>query len=209
MTKGFWLGQYEVTQGEYKRITGSNPSKFKEAGDRAPVENVSWEDATNFAMKLTERERAAGRLPDGYMYGLPTEAQWEYAARAGTRTAFRYGDSLSSRQANFDGNYPYGGGGKGPYLKKTVEVGSYEPNQWRLYDMHGNLWEWCSDWYGEYPTGRRVDPKGPESGWYRVRRGGGWENDAQFCRSASRGRGPAVYRYEFLGFRLCLRKVQN
>ncbi len=118
LTDGFWLGRYEVTQGEYEQIIGSNPSGSKGMGVRAPVEQVSWEDGMNFAKQLSEKERAAGRLPEGYVYSLPTEAQWEYAARAGTSSAFHYGNSLSSKQANFFGDYPYGGAEKGPSLDR-------------------------------------------------------------------------------------------
>ena len=184
-------------------------SGFKEEGVRAPVEWVSWEDAMGFAKKLTERERAAGRLPKGYVYSLPTEAQWEYAARAGTKTAFHSGNSFSSRQANFDGRYPYGGGSKGPSLNKTVMVGSYEPNGWGLFDMHGNVWEWCFDWYADYPTRRTVDPMGPGTGRHRVNRGGRWGVLAEYCRSAYQYSSAPSSRNDSLGFRLCLRKVQN
>ena len=158
----------------------------------------------NFAKKLTERERAAGRLREGYTYSLPTEAQWEYAARAGTRTAFHYGNSLSSRQANFDGNYPYGGAGKGPYLEKTVTVGSYERNRWGLYDMHGNVWAWCSDWYGDYSGSSVTDPTGANTGSYRVSRGGGWSSLPQYARSANRDWSAPEFRNNYLGFRVAL-----
>ena len=207
LTEGYWLGKYPVTQGEWGKIMGSNPSEFKDVGKNAPVESVSWEDAQEFIKKLNTREGSAGRLPGGYKYALPTEAQWEYACRAGTTTEFTYGDSLSSRQANFDGDYPYGGASKGPFLNKITEVGSYAPNAWGLYDMHGNVCEWCEDWYGEdyYKSSPNTDPDGPASGVDRVLRGGSWNDLAGNCRSADRGRGSPSFRDGSIGFRLALR----
>jgi hypothetical protein len=138
LTKGFWLGRYEVRQREYVALVGSNPSEDPADLGR-PVESVSWNDAVAYCAKLTARERSAGRLPAGHEYRLPTEAQWEYACRAGTTTATAFGNSLSSTQANFDGSYPYSEGAYGPYLGRTTKVGSYSPNAWGLYDMHGNV----------------------------------------------------------------------
>lgn len=209
LTKGYWLGKYEVTQGQWEAVMGSNPSRFKNAGRDAPVEQVSWDEAMRFSRKLTERERAAGRLPNGYVYSLPMEAQWEYACRAGTTTPFHYGSSLSSAQANFDGNHPYGGASKGRYLQTTVKVGSYAPNKWGLYDMHGNVWEWCYDWYGSYETGTVRDPAGLTTGSSRVIRGGGWFDFARLCRSANRHGSTPGLRGNFLGFRLALRPENN
>jgi sulfatase modifying factor 1 len=189
LTQPFWLGKYEVTQGQWKAVMGSNPSNFK--GDDLPVENVSWEDATAFCRKLNQMD---GNRPSGYVYSLPSEAQWEYACRAGTMTAMAFGNSLSSREANFDLN-----------LNKTTPVGSYRPNAWGFYDMHGNVWEWCADWYGGYPSGSVVDPEGPSTGADRVGRGGGWLSDGSFCRSAGRNRFPPGDRFNSLGFRPSLR----
>jgi formylglycine-generating enzyme required for sulfatase activity len=148
ITQPFYMGAYEVTQEQYEKVMRHNPSRFNKAnggGPTHPVENVSWEDATEFCKKLSalEKEQAAKRL-----YGLPTEAQWEYACRGGAResTPFHFGRSLSSTQANFNGDYPYEGAPKGQYLVKTASVGSYKPNDFGLYDMHGNVWEWCADW---------------------------------------------------------------
>jgi formylglycine-generating enzyme required for sulfatase activity len=169
-----------------------------------PVLGVSWNDTVAFCNWLTDAEGKAGRLPVGYTYSLPAEAQWEYACRAGTTTATSFGDSLSSRQANFHGNYPYGNAAKDRWLKKTAKVGSYPANAWGFHDMHGNVWEWCSDWYGEYPNGQVSDPVGPSDGSKRVSRGGGWLNDGRFLRSAIRdGYAPGT-RNGILGFRLSL-----
>jgi formylglycine-generating enzyme required for sulfatase activity len=141
------------------------------------------------------------------LYHLPTEAEWEYACRGGRPSSqpFGIGDgrSLSSTQANFDGNFPYGGAAKGPYLEKTTPVTKYAANALGLHDLHGNVWQWCSDWYGEYPSGKVTDPTGPETpGSSRVFRGGGWSYEASSCRAAFRYRDSPVIRNVNLGFRL-------
>jgi formylglycine-generating enzyme required for sulfatase activity len=204
ISRGFWMGKYEVTQREYQALMGSNPSYFTGDLDR-PVETVNWYNATNYCGKLTDRERSAGRLPAGYVYRLPTEAEWEYACRAGTTTATAFGNSLSSTQANFDGNYPYNGAAPGPYLGRATKVGSYAPNAWGLYDMHGNVWEWCLDRYSDsLPGGSVTDPRGPNTGSARVFRGGGWYDFGRGCRSASRYYDwPDGWR-DCLGFRVVL-----
>ena len=207
ISKGYWLGKYEVTQGEWESRMGSNPSLFKN-DPRLPVETVSWEDAMAFCTKLTERERAAGRLPSHLEYSLPTEAEWEYACRAGTTGPFHYGSSLDSSMANFDGEHPYGDGRKGVYRRTTIEVGSFIKNAWGLYDMHGNVSEWCLDRYGDYPSGNVTDPVGSNSGSYRVLRGGSWNYNAQYCRSACRSNVAQDSRSEYLGFRLAIRSIQ-
>jgi formylglycine-generating enzyme required for sulfatase activity len=197
LTKGFFLGKYEVTQAQWERVMGSNPSKFKGA-DR-PVELVSWNDVTSFGEKLTELERTAGRLPAEMAYQLPTEAQREYACRAGTKTAFYFGDSLTSDQANIKG---------GP--GETTDVGKYPANAWGFHDMHGNVQEWCTDWSGDYPTGAVTDPVGPTVGSDRVLRGGSWGGTADKSRSASRNRSePANRDIGRLGFRLSLRPASK
>jgi formylglycine-generating enzyme required for sulfatase activity len=170
---------------------GSNPSNFKNVGKTGPVEQVSWEEAVEFCRKLTNRERAAGRLPAGYAYTLPTEAQWEYACRAGTTGA--YAGELD---------------GMGWYARKggstTNGVGQKRANAWGLYDMHGNVSEWCSDWYRDYPSGSVTDPAGASSGFVRVCRGGSWSYPAASARSAVRSGHPPGYRGSFLGFRVAL-----
>jgi formylglycine-generating enzyme len=151
---------------------GVNPSYYKGDANR-PVETVTWGNANTYCTKLTVRERAAGRLPSGYAYRLPTAAEWEYACRAGTVTATAFGDSISSIQANFNGAFPYNGADPGLNLNQTAPVGSYAPNAWGLCDMHGNVWEWCSDWYGaNYLQLATTDPQGPKTGSSRVIREG-------------------------------------
>jgi formylglycine-generating enzyme required for sulfatase activity len=178
-----------------------------------PVEQVSWNDAVAYCAALTQRERAAGRLSAGYEYRLPTGAQWEYACRAGTTTAFHYGPALRSGTASFCGCYEYPPCGgftlycynpSGVCLWRTTTVGSYAPNAWGLYDMHGNVCEWCLDWYGAYPGGSVIDPTGSSTGSFRVIRGGGWGSYACSCRSAYRDGFRPDYRDFGLGFRVAL-----
>ena len=195
ISKGFWLGQTEVTQGQWAVVMGINPSYFK--GDDLPVEQVSWEDAQAFIAKLNQNVP----LPTGWKYALPTEAQWEYACRAGTETPFHFGSVLNGREANCDGNNPYGTTTAGPYLKETVVVGTYAPNEWGLHDMHGNVWEWCADGYVEKLLGG-FDPVAPSAGSGRVIRGGSWNCDALLCRAANRDWGTPDYRYYRVGFRV-------
>ena len=191
LTKGFWLGKYLVTQGQYQAVMGSNPSYFKALGKDVPVEQVSWNDAMMFCQKLTAQEQAAGRLPAGYAFTLPTEAQWEYACRAGTTGPYAGNLDAMGWYAQNSNN-------------KTHPVGSKQPNAWGLYDMHGNVWEWCTDWFGPDPGGSVVDPLGPASGAVRVIRGGCWLHDAASCRSAFRFGGEPGNRGHALGFRLAL-----
>ena len=199
LTQGFRMGVHEVTQAQYEQVMGQNPSHFK--GNTLPVETVSYNDALEFCQKLSDlpAEKAAGRK-----YRLPTEAEWEYSCRAGTSTPFHFGNELNGTQANCDGNNPYGTTKKGPYLKKTSPVGSYPANAWGLYDMHGNVFEWCQSWYGDYPEGPVTDPSGPEAGSGCVNRGGSWNYGAALCRSAFRyGLVPSI-RFYGVGFRLAL-----
>ena len=172
LTQGFWLSDHEVTQGEFEAVMGSNPSWHK--GDlNRPVEKVTWESAVLYCQKLTERDRAAGRITSQQSYRLPTEAEWEYAARAGT---------TDSRYGNLDEiGWYLGNSGLGPHPVKQKL-----PNAWGLYDMIGNVWEWCSDRWADYPIGSAIDPSGPSTGTSHVFRGGSWGNEAKFTRSASR-----------------------
>jgi formylglycine-generating enzyme required for sulfatase activity len=205
ITRPYWLGKFPVTQAQWQAVMGSNPSHFK--GAQRPVEQVSWEEAQEiFCEKLTNQERAAGRLLLGYRYTLPTEAQWEYACRAGTTTPFNTGRNLTTDQANYNGNYPYNGNPKGKYRETTTDVGSFPANAWGFCDMHGNVWEWCRDWYKTSPAGGD-DPLGAASGSIRVDRGGGWIDGAQGCRSAARRCGEPGSRDGDLGFRLALSSV--
>ena len=195
LTKGFWLGKYEITQAQYEAIMGKNPASSYGVGDNYPVYYVSWNDATNFCGKLTASEKEAGRLPEGYEYTLPTEAQWEYACRAGTTGDYNVdGVALSDLGWYFDNT-----GGK------THPVGQKKSNAWRLYDMHGNVMEWCLDWYEyNHPTLAVMDPMGPVTGSDRVLRGGYYYNTARSCRSACRRSGNPSYYFNNVGFRLAL-----
>ena len=196
ITKGYWLARTEVTQEQWEAVMGSNPSYFK--GAKLPVENVSWEDAQAFIEKLNGR----GGLPAGWKWALPSEAQWEHACRAGARTAFSFGDTLTSEEANFDGGYPYGTEREGPYLRRSMEVGSYRANGWGLQDMHGNVWEWCLDgWDGVSKLPGGSDPVGVTSIGC-VERGGSWYGNGRSCRSAFRNWSDPGLRSYYLGFRL-------
>ena len=191
------MGKHEVTQGEYLDVMGSNPSYFKGDTNR-PVEQVSWVDATNFCARLTARERAAGRLGASDVYRLPTEAEWEYGARAGSTTRFSYGDDPGYVKL---GDYAWFSGNSG---STTHPVGLKLPNAWGLHDMSGNVWEWCLDWYGSYPGGSLTDPRGPDTGSNRVDRGGGWGGGGRGCRSAYRNGDTPDSRNGDLGFRVVL-----
>jgi formylglycine-generating enzyme required for sulfatase activity len=205
ISHGFWVGKYEVTQEECVALTGTNHAVFV-LHPWMPVDFTSWVVATNYCQTLTEKETVAGRLPPGYCYRLPTEAEWEYACRAGTKTpvAIGEGTSLSSFQANFDGNFPYGGAPIGLYLQRPDIVGKYPPNAWGLYDIHGNVAEWCLDFYGPYPGGAVTDPKGPTTGTARVLRGGAYNSIGNNCRSARRDSRSPTLRNFGAGFRVVL-----
>ena len=199
LTQGFRMGVHEVTQAQYEQVMGQNPSFLTDA--TLPVETVSYDDAVAFCKKLSDlpAEKAAGRK-----YRLPTEAEWEYCCRAGTSTPYHFGQELNGTQANCNGNFPYGTTEKGPNLRKTSPVGSYPPNAWGLYDMHGNVWEWCQDRYDSYPKQSVTDPRGPEVGSICVSRGGSWYNEAAGCRSANRYWYDPSIRNSGGGFRLAL-----
>ncbi|MBM3837400.1 MAG: formylglycine-generating enzyme family protein [Verrucomicrobia bacterium] len=198
---GFWMGKYEVTQGEYERITGTNPSGFNGDPSR-PVERVSWEDAVAYCARLTQTEFSAGRLPFGYAYRLPTEAEFEYACRAGTTTRYSFGDDLDYTEL---GEYAWYDANS---LKTTHPVGQKRPNLFGLHDIYGNVWEWCHDYYDSaYPGGSIERPSGPSSGVSRVFRGGGWDWKASSCRSAYRNNVLPTRRSNYLGFRVVLGPV--
>ncbi|SNX59644.1 Formylglycine-generating enzyme, required for sulfatase activity, contains SUMF1/FGE domain [Nitrosomonas ureae] len=194
LTDGFWLADSACTQALWTAVMEDNPSRFQD-DPNLPVENVSWFDIQKFIEKLNTL------FPDLHAQ-LPTEAQWEYACRAGTRTAFSFGESITPGQVNYDGNYPYAGGGKGLYRERTVPVKSLPPNSWGLYEMHGNVWEWCADWYEKYPQQAATNPLGPDQGTVRVLRGGSWLNFGGNARSAVRDWDEPDDRYDNIGFRL-------
>jgi len=225
ISRGFWVEKFLVTQGDYLAVVGSNPSYFRNGMDGTnnggtgstitnelshPVEQASWFDATNYCALRTQQERAMGLIPTNYVYRLPTESEWEYADRAGTTTAFYLGSALRSGQANFYGHGEYDASvgttnnPNGILLGITTPVGSYAANRWGLYDMIGNVFEWCQDWYGAYPGAGVIDPQGAITGSYRVIRGGDWRSLAWSCRSADRGDDDPGYRVSDIGFRVLL-----
>ena len=208
----YYLGIHPVTNAQYKRfvdVTGHRPPDKADYGEPIwsgkrfpsekadhPVVCVSWDDAQDFIGKLNKREREASRLPAGWEYRLPTEAEWEYACRAANQTAYSFGNDAGSL-----GDYAWYNGNSG---KQTHDVGSKRANAWGLHDMHGNVWEWCQDWYYDGNDESVTDPKGAAAGSYRVYRGGSWINSSEGCRSALRsGFSPSLRSY-FLSFRLVM-----
>jgi sulfatase modifying factor 1 len=194
LTKGFYMGINTVTQEEWQAVMGNNPSHFK-GEKKLPVEQVSWDDCQEFIKKLREKDKKP--------YRLPTEAEWEYSCRAGTKTPFHFGDTISTDQANYNGDFTYGEGKKGKYREKTTPVGTFPANAWGLHDMHGNLWQWCQDWYGDYPQNEVVDPQGPDKSDRRVLRGGSWYHIPEHCRSALRNWYVPGIRVSNCGLRVC------
>ncbi len=195
---GFFMGKYEVTQAQYQEIMGNNPSKFKgDKRDKLPVENVSWNDAVKFCEKLSQRTRRT--------YRLPSEAEWEYACRAGTTTPFYFGATITTDLANYNGTYRYASEREGQYRKKTTPVDIFPANVFGLYDMHGNVLEWCQDYWHDNYNGIPTDGSAWLTDGYntlRVRRGGFWLGYPQYCRSADRGKKPPEYRNGAMGFRV-------
>jgi formylglycine-generating enzyme required for sulfatase activity len=212
ISRGFWMGKYEVTQGEYLAVKGINPSWFKgirkdwDSGTNIdygidlnrPVEDVTWVAVTNYCDKVTQQERVAGRIPANCVYRLPTEAEWEYACRAWTSTRYSYGDDPGYTNLTNYAWYDANSGGR------THPVGQKLPNPWGLYDMHGNVWEWCQDWFDLYPGGIALDPEGPTEPWNRVIRNGSWRNPATYIRSANRDNDGPESTINDVGFRMVL-----
>ena len=182
LTKQFYMGKYEVTQEQWEAVMGKNPSSTK--GAKLPVTNVSWEDCQEFIKKLNAKTNGG--------YRLPTEAEWEYACRAGTTTAYSFGDKITPKDANYNDSK----------IGKPVAVENFKPNAFGLYDMHGNVWEWCEDWYGEYPAGAGTDPMGPATGEGRVLRSGSFSNYALRARSSFRIYFSPSNQNLYCGFRL-------
>ncbi|MCB1914700.1 MAG: formylglycine-generating enzyme family protein [Rhodocyclaceae bacterium] len=200
LTQGFWLADTACSQALWQAVMGENPSHFTD-DPQNPVEQVRWDEVQGFL------ERVGGSLPGGRAE-LPTEAEWEYACRAGSETAFHWGETIDPSQANYNGNLAYAGGATGEYRARTVPVKSFAPNAWGLYQMHGNVWEWCADDRREYRDEACTDPRGPEGGGAeRAVRGGGWLSGPGGLRSAYRSRGHRGGRYVPLGFRFALRST--
>lgn len=213
ISKGFWMGKNEVTQAQWERIMGNNPSRFKDAGKNAPVEQVSWDDCQEFLKKLnTQVANQKSRIED-VQFRLPTEAEWEYACRAGTKTAYSFGDDPA--QMYLYGNYRDSSSGlpvgekwwertdldHDDGIKTTAPAGMYRPNAWGLYDMHGNVWEWCQNSWFDYVDNVK-EPIGPASGQGRVLRGGSWFDQTAYSRCAFRHRLPPIARNHDLGLRV-------
>ena len=219
LSEDFLMGTTEVTQKQWKDLMGTTfedlanqqegplgrgaklSSKPSATGDKQPMCFVNWADAISFCEALTKREHEAGTLTLDKHYTLPTEAQWEYACRAGTTTTFSNGNVFTSKEANFYGKLPYGTEVVGEYREKTTPIASFPANPWGLHDMHGNLYEWVSDWYEEAPTSTK-DPKGPDKGDGRIIRGGAWDRKATSCRSAYRYSRDPNRRAHNIGFRV-------
>ncbi len=210
LTKGFWMGKYEVTQGQWKRLVGEYPQPQPAGeGDEFPVVWVSYVEAEVFCQKLTEVGHKSDELPKDWEFRLPTEAQWEYACRAGTTTATSFGNTFTGKQGNFLSNKPYHGSEAGPALNRATPVGKYPANAWGLHDMHGNVFEYCRDWYhAQLPGGDDPDLSGRKGApnrdgtFSRVRRGGAWNDEGKYLRSAFRLRYEPERRSDHIGFRV-------
>lgn len=195
ISRDFWLAKYEVTQAEYTAVMGLNPSYFQGDTNR-PVEKVSYLQAARYCEAISVRERDAGHLPPGFEYRLPTEAEWEYACRAETTNRFSFGEgTLNADQYAWTAENSEA---------TTHPVGQKQPNPWGLHDMHGNVWEWCLDWFAEYPAADVVDPIGPPGGKFKLFRGGGWNQDIEFAGSVNRFMMPPSSGIRFVGFRVAL-----
>lgn len=220
--RGFWIGKHPVIQKDWFDVMGTtireqalkrSPKLSQSLWGESPFHPmyyVSYDEAIEFCRRLTDQERRDGRLPDGWEYRLPTEARWEYACRAGTATATAFGDSLSSKQANFNGEYPYNGAEKGVFLGQTEEIGRYPANPWGIHDMHGNVWEWCEREPSliSPPESPFLPKRAERAAPRRSVRGGGWNGYGRGCRSASRSQAAPGYRDRDLGFRIILDAVE-
>ena len=199
LTEGYWLADTACSQALWQAVTGGNPSRFKEDLQN-PVEQVSWDDVDGFLRRLEA-------LLPGVKAALPTEAEWEYACRAGTKTAFSFDDAITPEQANYDGSQAYAGGATGEYREKTVPVKTFAANPWGLYQMHGNVWEWCADGHRTYDDVPQTDARGPEGDAPRALRGGSWRDEPRWLRSACRYVNERDRRYVNVGFRFSLRST--
>jgi formylglycine-generating enzyme required for sulfatase activity len=208
----FYMGKYQVTHAEYAALMGASPGGYKPEDMNSPVTIVSWYDAVEYCNRLSQKERLTPAYSgsgssitcnwNANGYRLPTEAEWEYACRAGTTTPFSTGYNITTDQANYDGRKPYNNNATGIYRGTNMPVGSFAPNPWGLYDMHGNVWEWCWDWIGLYSSGAQTNPRGPVSGAYRVYRGGSDISEGYILRSAFRAGDYPSFRDSAIGFRL-------
>lgn len=197
LTQGFWMSSHEVTQAEYQNVIGINPSSFNGDTNR-PVETVSWYEAVDYCTALTNAERNANRIPSDWEYHLPTEAEWEYCARAGANARYGHGDDLGYTAL---GNYAWYADNSGD---TTHPVEQKLANAWGLFDMHGNVYEWCHDRSADYPAGSAIDPQGSTTSNQRIYRGGTWKYQAWICRAANRLEYPPTLKYDYLGFRVSL-----
>jgi uncharacterized protein (TIGR02996 family) len=200
LTAGYFMGVHPVTQAQWAAVLGTDPSHFQ--GPNRPVEQVSWDQCQEFCVKLTAHWNGRGAV------ALPTEAQWEWACRAGTTTHFHFGDVPGTDRLNYNGSSTWNGSKEGKYRQQTTDVGSFPPNPWGLFDMHGNVWEWCADQYAPYTSDERTDPIGKSESpddIHRVVRGGSWINIPQDCRAALRNWNAPGHRLSGFGFRVCFR----
>jgi formylglycine-generating enzyme required for sulfatase activity len=203
INRPFFIGQHEITQQEWRIVMGTNASRFADCGPRCPVENVGFADVEQFLAALN------AQVDHEVLFRLPTEAEWEYACRAGTTTRFSTGDTLTTAQANYNGKQPDGGAAPGLFRERPTRAGGFPANAWGLVDMHGNVWEWTADWYGAYPSEDVADPPGPPSGDQRVIRGGSWQADANSARCAARAAHDPDARDSALGFRVAADRKQD
>ena len=202
LTKGYWVADTAVTQAVWEAVTGQNPAYFR-GNELNPVEQISWIDIYDFFTELNRWIEETGRAEASTVFRLPTEAEWEHACRAGTKMPFSFGENITPEEVNYNGNFPYADEKKGEYRETTVSVKSLPPNPWRIYEMHGNVWEWCADTWQEYLGEETVfDPYDNSGGSDRVMRGGSWYRSGSYVRSAYRSRSSPVKRDRRNGFRL-------